>query len=150
VGFWGDQLSHIAVLIGIATWLLPSVNPLRSAATSWPQLLWNDLYWWILAGSILVTYFVGFTLFYLEGQPTNAGSPTIGRYSGFLERLAVLGLVVLGPLWSWILLPVPTLIRGLYLTQGRQESLPPLPSLLLGPLLAALIGVGIRVFFLPS
>jgi len=149
-GFLGDQLSHTAVLMVIAAWLLPSAPMENSTATNWPDVLLNDLYWWILVGSILVTYLVGFTLFYLEGQPTNAGSPIIGRYSGFWERLAIFGLVALGPFWSWVLLPAPTFLRGLYLTQLRQDPLPPSRSLLLGPLLAALTGAVIRAFFIPA
>lgn len=146
MGFLGDQLSHALVLLAISAWLLPSSFELTLG--SWADVLLRDLYWWLLSGSILVTYLVGFTLFYLEGQPTNASSPVIGRYSGFLERLAVFGLVALGPFLSWILLPVPTLLRGLYLTQVRRDPLPHTRSLMLGPLLAALTGGLIRLFFI--
>lgn len=149
-GFLGDQLCHTTVLVATAVWLLPAAPVVNTTTTIWLDLLFLDLYWWILAGSILVTYLVGFTLFYMERKPMNSGSPVIGRYSGFVERLAIFGLVALGPLASWILLPAPTILRGFYLTRIRNDSLPPPLSLVLGPLLAVLVGAILRAFFISA
>jgi hypothetical protein len=146
MGFLGDQLSHVAVLFALSAWLLPPLASWDPRSTPWPEaLLMNDFYWWMLVGLILVTYLVGFTLFYLEGQPMNSGSPVIGRYSGFVERLIVFGLLALGPLWSWALLPLPPILRRIYLLRTGRGPLPSPVSTVLGPALAVLIGGLIRL-----
>lgn len=146
VGFLGDQLSHTAVLLVVSAWL-PAPKPQASEnLTGWTAFLMNDVYWWLLCGAILVTYLIGFTLFYLEGQPMLSGSPVIGRYSGFLERLAIFGIAALGPLLSFLLIPLISIFQGMYLTRIRRVPLPSWKSLLLGPALAMLIGLVIRPF----